>query len=150
VSIRRQCELAGVSRSGLYYEPLGESALNLELMREIDEQYLVTPFYGSRKMTVHLIGKKHAVNRKRVQRLMRLMGIAAIYQKPRLSLRNDEHEVYPYLLRDVAIARPNQVWSTDITYIPMTHGFLYLVAIIDWFCRYVLSWRLSNTLDTLF
>lgn len=150
MSIRRQCELAGVSRSGLYYEPIGESKLNLELMRKIDEQYLVTPFYGARKMMVHLISKGHDVNRKRVQRLMRLMGIAAIYPKPRLSQKNDEHDVYPYLLRNVAIVRPDQVWSTDITYIPMAHGFLYLVAIIDWFSRYVLSWRLSNTLDTLF
>lgn len=150
MSIRRQCELAGVGRSGLYYEPIGENELNLELMRKIDEQYLVTPFYGSRKMMLHLIGEGHEVNRKRVQRLMRLMGIAAIYPKPRLSQKDHEHEVYPYLLRNVAIVRPDQVWSTDITYIPMAHGFLYLVAIIDWFSRYVLSWRLSNTLDTLF
>jgi putative transposase len=123
-------------------------------MREIDEQYMVTPFYGTRRMMVYLNGKKRTpkitINRKRVQRLMRLMGIAAIYPKPRLSRPNDEHEVYPYLLRDVPIVRPDQVWSTDITYIRMAHGFLYLVAIIDWFSRYVLSWRLSNTLDTLF
>jgi putative transposase len=152
LSIRRQCELAGVSRSGTYYEPVGESELNLELMRMIDEQYMITPFYGSRKMMVYLNGKRkrHPINRKRVQRLMRLMGIAAIYRKPRLSQKNDEHKVYPYLLRDVAIVHPDQVWSTDITYIPMAHGFLYLVAIIDWFSRYVLAWRLSNTLDPLF
>jgi putative transposase len=118
----------------------------------IDEQYMITPFYGSRKMMVYLNGKRkrHPINRKRVQRLMRLMGIAAIYRKPRLSQKNDEHKVYPYLLRDVAIVHPDQVWSTDITYIPMAHGFLYLVAIIDWFSRYVLAWRLSNTLDPLF
>lgn len=123
-------------------------------MREIDERYMLTPFYGSRRMALHLNGKKRTpkitINRKRVQRLMRLMGIAAIYPKPRLSRPNDEHKVYPYLLRDVAVVRPDQVWSTDITYIPMAHGFLYLVAIIDWFSRYVLSWRLSNTLDTVF
>ena len=147
LSIRRQCELADVNRSGLCYQPVGETELNLELMREIDEQYLVTPFYGSRKMTTHLTRKGHDVNRKRIQRLMRLMGLEAIYRKPRLSQKIDEHKVYPYLLRNVAIVRPDQVWSTDITYIPMAHGFLYLVAILDWFSRYVLSWQLSNTLD---
>jgi putative transposase len=154
LSIRIQCELAGISRSGLYYEPLGESPLNLQLMRQIDEQYLVTPFYGSRRMTLHLNSIKRTppctINRKRVQRLMRLMGIAAIYPKPRLSRPDEQHEVYPYLLRNVLIVRPDQVWSTDITYLPMARGFLYLVAIIDWFSRYVLSWRLSNTLDTTF
>jgi putative transposase len=134
----------------LYYEPVGETELNLELMRKIDEQYLVTPFYGSRKMTTYLNGQGYEVNRKRVQRLMRLMGLEAIYPKPRLSRPDDEHEVYPYLLRNVAIVHPDQVWSSDITYIPMSHGFLYLVAVIDWFSRYVLSWQLSNTLDTQF
>ena len=119
-------------------------------MRRIDEQYLKTPFYGSRRMEDYLDGQGFEVNRKRVQRLMRLMGLEAIYPKPRLSQRNQEHEVFPYLLRDVVIERPDQVWSTDITYLPMRRGFLYLVAIIDWFSRYVLSWRLSNTLDTVF
>lgn len=119
-------------------------------MARMDKQYTKTPFYGSRKMVEFLGRDGVPVNRKRVQRLMRLMGIAAIYPKPRLSLGNDEHEVYPYLLRNVAIVRPDQVWSTDITYIPMAHGFLYLVAIIDWFSRYVLAWRLSNTLETDF
>jgi putative transposase len=119
-------------------------------MGRMDTQYLKTPFYGSRKMREFLGREGYKVNRKRVQRLMRLMGIAAIYRKPRLSQRDDEHEVYPYLLRDVAIVRPDQVWSTDITYIPMARGFLYLVAIIDWFSRYVLAWQLSNTLETEF
>lgn len=119
-------------------------------MRHIDQQYLKTPFYGSRRMEDYLRGEGYEVNRKRVQHLMRLMGLEAIYPKPRLSQRNQEHEVFPYLLRDVVIERPNQVWSTDITYLPMRRGFLYLVAIIDWFSRYVLSWRLSNTLDTAF
>lgn len=150
LSIRRQCELCGLSRSTLYYEPVGESELNLALMRQIDEQYLKTPFYGSRRMAEHLNRQGHEVNRKRMQRLMRLMGLEAIYQKPRLSQRDEEHEVFPYLLRDVAIVRPDQAWSTDITYLPMRRGFLYLVAIIDWFSRYVLAWQLSNTLDTTF
>jgi putative transposase len=119
-------------------------------MRKIDEQYLKTPFYGARRMEDFLERQGYEVNRKRVQRLMRLMGLEAIYPKPRLSQRNQEHEVFPYLLRDVVIERPDQVWSTDITYLPMRRGFLYLVAIIDWFSRYVLSWRLSNTLDTAF
>jgi putative transposase len=119
-------------------------------MRKIDEQYLKTPFYGSRRMAAHLIRHGDEVNRKRVQRLMGLMGLEAIYRKPRLSLRDENHEVFPYLLRNVAIVRPDQVWSTDITYLPMRRGFLYLVAIIDWYSRYVLSWQLSNTLDTTF
>jgi putative transposase len=119
-------------------------------MRKIDEQYLKTPFYGARRMEDFLERQGYEVNRKRVQRLMRLMGLEAIYPKPRLSQRNQEHEVFPYLLRDVVIERPDQVWSTDITYLPMRRGFLYLMAIIDWFSRYVLAWRLSNTLDTAF
>ena len=150
LSIRRQCELCGLSRSTFYYEPVGESELNLELMRKIDEQYLERPIYGARRLVEHLKRKGYQVNRKRVQRLMRLMGIEPIYPKPRLSQRDEEHEVFPYLLRDVAIVRPDQVWSTDITYLPMRHGFLYLVAIIDWFSRFVLTWQLSNTLDTTF
>lgn len=146
----RQCELLGISRSGLYYEPCGESALNLELMRLIDEQYTRTPFYGTRKMSVRLCIAGYNVNRKRIRRLMQLMGIEAVYQKPRTTLVAKEHEKYPYLLSNLAIVRPNQVWSTDITYIRMRQGFLYLVAIMDWFSRYVLSWELSNSLDVSF
>jgi putative transposase len=146
----QQCALLGISRSGLYYEPVGESALNLKLMRLIDEQYLRTPFYGARKMRVWLEGLGHVVNRKRVQRLMQVMGIEAIYQKPRTTLVDKQHEKYPYLLGNLAITRPDQVWATDITYIPMRSGFLYLVAVVDWFSRYVLSWELSNSLDVSF
>lgn len=124
---------------------MGESAANLSLMRRIDEQYLATPFYGSRRMSVML-----NVNRKRVQRLMRLMGIEAIYPKRRTTWPGAGHKIYPYLLRNVAILRPNHVWGTDITYVPLRHGFLYLVAIMDWFSRYVLAWRLSNTLEGSF
>ncbi len=125
-----------------YYRPAGETAENLALMRRIDEQYLRTPFYGSRKMAEVL-----GVNRKRVQRLMRVMGIEAIYPKRRTTWPGAGHKIYPYLLRNVAITRPDQVWSSDITYVPLRHGFLYLVAVMDWYSRYVLSWRLSNTLD---
>jgi putative transposase len=150
LSIVQQCALIGVSRSGLYYEPVGESPLNLKLMRLIDEQFLKTPFYGARKMCVVLNGQGYVVNRKRVKRLMHLMGIEAIYQKPRITVPDKEHEKYPYLLGDLAITRPDQVWATDITYIPMRRGFLYLVAIVDWFSRYVLSWELSNSLDVSF
>ena len=119
-------------------------------MRLIDEQHTKTPFYGSRRMTVYLTRKGYSVNRKRVIRLMRIMGIEALYPKPRLSVGNQTHHIYPYLLNGVTVTRPNQVWSTDITYIRMAHGFLYLVAILDWFSRYVISWRLSNTLDAFF
>lgn len=151
LSIVRQCELLDINRAGIYYEPKGETALNLELMRKIDEQYTKTPFYGSRKVTEWLRRSEgYDVNRKRVQRLMRLMGIEALYQKPRTSITDEQHKVYPYLLRDFKIQRPNQVWATDITYLPMRGGFIYLVAIIDWFSRYVLSWELSNTLDRAF
>ena len=150
LSIVRQCALLGISRSGLYYEPVGESEMNLKLMRIIDEQYLRTPFCGSRKMRVFLERRGYAVNRKRVQRLMEVMGIEAIYQKPRTTLVDKEHEKYAYLLGNLAITRPNQVWATDITYIPMRRGFLYLVAVVDWFSRYVLSWELSNSLDVSF
>lgn len=150
LSVVHQCELLGLSRSSVYYQPAGESPLNLELMRLIDQQYTKAPFYGSRRMTASLGREGHDVNRKRVQRLMRLMGIEAIYPRPNTSRRNEEHKIYPYLLRDVAIVRPNQVWATDITYIPMRRGFAYLVAILDWFSRYVLSWQLSNSLDRSF
>ena len=150
MSVRRQCELLGLSRSSLYYEPAGETAENLRLMRLIDEQYTAHPFYGSRRMTVWLTERGEEVNRKRVQRLMRVMGLEAIYPKPRLSLAGKGHRIYPYLLRGVKIERPDQVWSTDITYVPMASGFMYLAAVIDWYSRYVIAWRLSNTLDGSF
>jgi putative transposase len=150
LSVRRQCELLGLSRSSLYYEPLSETETNLCLMRLIDEQYMVTPFYGSRRMTVWLTHAGHVVNRKRVQRLMQLMDLEAIYPKPRLTLANKEHRKFPYLLRGLSVNRVNQVWSTDITYVPMSRGFMYLVAVIDWHSRYVLSWRLSNSLESSF
>lgn len=145
LSVRRQCELLSLARGSWYYEPAGETAQNLRLMRRIDELYLRRPYYGSRRLADEL-----SVNRKRVQRLMRLMGLEAIYPKPRTTVRHPEHKIYPYLLRDVAVVRPNQVWSTDITYIPLRCGFLYLTAILDWYSRYVLAWRLSNSLDSAF
>lgn len=147
LSIRRQCQLLGLNRSSWYRTPAGESAENLALMRMIDEQYLRTPFYGSRNMTFWLTQQGYVVNRKRVQRLMRIMGLEAIYPRPSTTRRNLEHRIYPYLLRDVAILRPNQVWSTDITYIPLARGYGYLTAVLDWYSRYVLSWELSRTLD---
>jgi putative transposase len=147
LSVRRQCELLGLSRSTLYYEPAGETSEDLRLMRLIDEQYTACPFYGSRRMTVWLTEQGEEVNRKRVQRLMRVMGLEAIYPKPRLSTAGKGHRIYPYLLRGVKVVRPDQVWSTDITYVPMASGFMYLAAVIDWFSRYVITWRLSNTLD---
>jgi putative transposase len=147
ISIRRQCELLGVSRASWYYEPTGETEENLRLMRLIDEQYTRTPFYGCRRMVAWLETQGHAVNRKRVTRLMESMGIEAVYPKPNLSKPADGHTVYPYLLRGVKIARVNQVWSTDITYIRMAHGFVYLVAVMDWFSRFVLSWMLSLTME---
>lgn len=150
VSLRRQCELLGLHRSGVYYQPHGESEFNLELMRLIDEEFMRHPFLGSRRMTDYLCRLDYTVNRKRIQRLMRLMGLEAVYAKPRTSKAHPEHVKYPYLLRDLEIVRPNQVWATDVTYIPMRHGFLYLVAIMDWYSRYVLAWRLANTLDTSF
>ena len=150
MSVRRQCELLGLSRSTWYYEAAAETEANLCLMRLIDEQYLETPFYGSRRMTVWLLHEGHAVNRKRVRRLMQLMGLEAIYPKPRLSLANQEHRKFPYLLRGLSVNRVNQVWATDITYVPMPRGFMYLVAVIDWHSRYVLSWRLSNSLEGSF
>lgn len=149
-SLRRQCELLGLPRSTWYYQPVGESAANLQLMRLIDEQYLRTPFYGWPRMTACLRRAGHAVNHKRVQRLMAKMGLQAIYPKPKTSTAAKGHTIYPYLLRGLAIGRPNLVWSADITYVPMRQGFLYLVAVIDWFSRYVLTWQLSNTLDGYF
>jgi putative transposase len=142
--------LLGLSRSSLYYEPGGETAENLRLMRLIDEQYTACPFYGSRRMTEWLTQQGEEVNRKRVQRLMRVMGLEAIYPKPRLSAAGRGHKVYPYLLRGVTIERADQVWSADITYVPMTSGFMYLAAVLDWYSRYVIAWKLSNTLDGSF
>jgi putative transposase len=148
--VRRQCELLGVNRSGLYYEPAAESEANLRLMRMIDEQYLRTPFYGSRRMAAHLAARGEPVCRKRVQRLMRIMGLEAIYPRPRTTTRSPDHKIYPYLLRDVTIDRCDQVWSTDVTYLPLEGGYMFLAAVIDWHSRFVLSWRLSNTLDGRF
>jgi putative transposase len=150
LSLTRQCQLLGLSRAGLYYRPVEVSADELKLMALIDSQYLRTPFYGSRRIAAWLHTQGHRVNRKRVQRLMRLMGIEAVYQRPRTSRPAAEHRIYPYLLRGVVIERVKQVWAADICYIPMARGFLYLVAIMDWVSRYVLAWRLSNLLDSTF
>jgi len=149
-SIVEQCRLLKVPRSTLYYKPKPVSDDDLALMRRLDELYTKWPFYGSRKMVAELRGEGHDVNRKRIRRLMRLMGIEAIYQKPNTSRKYPGHKIYPYLLRNLAIERPNQVWCADITYIPMAHGFVYLVAVMDWFSRRVLAWRLSLTMETDF
>ena len=146
LSVARKCELVGISRSSFYYTPKGESELNLMLMKMIDVQFLETPWYGSRQMARWLRRQGHDVGRTRTRRLMRLMGLTPIYQAPRTSQPHPEHRVYPYLLRKVEITEPNHVWCADITYIPMRRGFLYLVAIMDWATRTVLSWRLSNTM----
>lgn len=150
ISVRRQCELLGVSRSGFYYDPVSESQKNLTLMRLLDEQYTRTPFYGSRRMREWLATQGHEVNRKRVSRLMALMGIEAVYPKPKLSQPGEGHRIYPYLLRGTKVERVNQVWSTDITYIRMAQGFVYLVAVMDWYSRFVLSWSLSLTMEVDF
>ena len=162
ISTRRQCVLLGLNRSSFYYQPKHSSATvrlqnpvpetpeNLHYMSQIDQLYLKCPFYGSRRMTAVLQREGYPINRKRIQRLMRLMGIQAIYPKPRRSRGGQGHQIYPYLLNNVAIERADHVWCTDITWLPLPHGFVYLVAIMDWFSRYVLSWRLSNTLDTAF
>ena len=151
LSIRRQCELIGLNRATYYWQPAGETPLNLKLMRLIDREYTKAPFYGYRKMTVRLNDQHgYQVNHKRVARLMRKMGLQAVYPRPRISIPDLQHKKYPYLLRGLAITHPNQVWSTDITYIPMPHGFMYLVAIIDWYSRFVIAWQLSNTLDGSF
>ncbi len=150
LSIARQCTLLGVSRSSYYYRPKAASEEDLSLMGEIDRQYLETPFYGSRRMRAWLGRHGIQVSRKRVQRLMRAMGLRAIYRRPSTSRRAPEHRVYPYLLRNVRVTQPNQVWAADITYLPMARGFLYLVAVMDWYSRYVVAWRLSNTLDAGF
>jgi putative transposase len=148
--VTRQCELLELSRSSVYYKPVPLSAKDLERMRQIDEIHLAYPFYGSRKIRNELWARGYDVGRDRVRRLMRRMGIEALYVKPRLSASHPGHGKYPYLLRGLAITQANRVWSTDITYIPMARGFCYLVAILDWASRMVLSWRLSNTLDSTF
>jgi putative transposase len=148
LSLTRQCKLLHISRAGLYYKPKGESALNLSLMEKIDRQHLKTPWYGARQMARFLRRHGYCVSRKRISRLMRKMGVVALAPGPQTSKRNKAHAVYPYLLRDLKITNANQVWCTDVTFIPMQHGFLYLVAIMDWHTRHVLSWRLSTTQDT--
>jgi putative transposase len=150
LSVRRQCALLGLHRSGVYRPPPAHEDPDLALMRRIDALFMTRPFYGSRRMTATLRAEGLAVNRKRVQRLMRTMGIAALGPKPRTSKPAPGHKIYPYLLRNLAIVRPNQAWCADITYIPLGRGFLYLVAVMDWASRAVLSWRLSNTMDTAF
>lgn len=150
LSVRQQCQLLGVSRASYYYEPAQESEENLLLMRFLDEEHTRRPYKGVLKMEAYLRDLGYVVNVKRVRRLLRLMGFMAIYPKKNLSVSNAQHKKYPYLLKNVIIERPNQVWSTDITYIRLSSGFLYLVAIIDWYSRYVLSWRLSNSLDSSF
>lgn len=149
-SLRQQCRLLGINRSSLYYEPLEADAQTLTLMNLIDEQYTKRPFYGSRKILHYLRETGYHVNRKRVQRLMRELGLYGICPGPNTSKRLQEHRIWPYLLTGLAIVRPNQVWSTDITYIRLAKGFLYLVAVLDWYSRYVISWRLSNSLETSF
>jgi len=150
LSTVRQCALLGISRSSVYYRPKAPSRQDLDLMKQLDQQYLVTPFYGSRRMKVWLDRQGHWVNRKKVRRLMRTMGLQAIYRRPRTSQPGPGHKVYPYLLGAMEITRPNQAWVADITYIPMAKGFHYLVAIMDWYSRYVVAWRLSNTMDADF
>lgn len=151
ISVRRQCDLLGLNRSSYYYKKSLISSADLRLMRLIDEQYMRTPFFGSRLMAQCLSRQtQQRVNRKCVQRLMRIMGIEAIYPKPRTTCRQPEHQVFPYLLRNLEITRKDQVWSTDITYVPLRDGFMYLVAVMDWHTRYILSWRLSNTLEGYF
>ena len=150
LSVVKQCRLLKLSRSSVYYRPKPTGSADLELMASMDRQYLKTPYYGSRRMTAWLRTQGHRVNRKRVQRLMRAVGLEAIYRKPNTSKPASGHRIYPYLLKGVAVDRVNQVWAADITYLPMARGFLYLVAIMDWHSRYVLSWRLSNTLEAGF
>lgn len=150
LSIRQQTQILGLNRSSLYYNPIGISQYNILLMHLLDEQYTKTPFYGVEKMTIFLNEIGHHVNVKRVRRLLRKMGLMAIYPKKNLSKANLEHKIYPYLLRNMAIIRCNQVWSTDITYIRLQHGFVYLMAIIDWYSRYVINWKISTTLEADF
>ena len=148
--MRQQTQLLEINRSSLYYKPMGETEYNIMLMNLLDEQYTKTPFYGVEKMAVYLNEIGYVVNVKRVRRLLRAMGLEAIYQKPNLSKANSEHKIYPYLLRNVPITRRDQVWSTDITYIRLRQGFVYLMAIIDWHSRYVLNWQISTTLEAEF
>jgi len=148
--VRRQCELLALSRSSYYYAPCPETEENLALMRRLDELHLEHPVYGSRKLTVLLRRAGLAINRKRVRRLLRVMGIEAIYPKPKLSAPGPGHQIYPYLLADLEVTGADQVWCLDITYVPMALGFMYLVAVMDWWSRYVLAWRLSNTLESAF
>ena len=148
--VTRQCELLGLPRASYYHRPQPKPAEDRRLMRLIDETYLAFPFFGSRQMTRWLRRQGERINRKRVQRLMRVMGLEAIYQKPNLSRAQPGHRIYPYLLRKLAVTRPNQVWATDITYVPVHGGYAYLCAVIDWHSRYVLAWELSNTLDASF
>jgi putative transposase len=150
LSVLRQCDLLGLSRSSLYYRAQGEDAASQQLMRWIDRQYTSTPFFGVRRMTALLRRCGHVVNEKRIRRLMRAMGLEAIYPKPRTSLKNRANPIYPYLLKGLLIDRPDQVWATDITYIPLRRGWLYVVAVMDWFSRYVLAWEMSITLDSSF
>jgi putative transposase len=150
LSIGRQCALLGLPRASYYHRPAPAPARNLRLMRMIDETYLAHPFFGTRQMTRWLRRRGHRVNRKRVWRLMRLLGLEAIYPKPNLSRAHAAHRVYPYLLRKLVVARPNQVWAMDITYVPIQGGYIYLCAVLDWHSRCVLAWKLSNTLDATF
>ena len=150
LSVGMQCSLLLISRSSFYYELMGETAMNLDLMVVIDKQFLETPFYGVQQMTWHLRNEGHVVNYKRIRRLMRLILLMPIYQKPDTSRPAKGHKTYPYLLGGLRVERPNQVWCADITYIPMQRGFLYLVAIMDWHSRKALAWRLSNSMDTAF
>ena len=150
LSIARQCQLVSISRSSFYYEPKGERPENLSLMRQIDEQFLKTPYYGSRQMMRHFRRRGQRIGRHRLRRLMRRMGLSAIYQAPKTSKPHPEHRIYPYLLRGVTIDQADHVWCADITYIPMRRGVLYLVAIMDWSSRRVLSWRLSNSMESGF
>ena len=150
ILISKQCDLLDLNRSTLYYKPKGISEYNLMLLRLLDEQYIRTPFYGMRKMTKWLNKRGYSVNHKRVRRLMRLMGLQAIHPKPWLSKKDDSHKIYPYLLHGIDIKHSNQVWASDITYIRMRKGFIYLVAVMDWYSRYVLSWAVSISLDTAF
>jgi putative transposase len=150
LSVRRQCALLTLARSTLYYQPKGESAENLRFMEIIDKQFLETPWYGSRQMARYMKRNNHKCGRHRVRRLMRLMRLVPIYQEPNTSKKHPQRKIWPYLLRNIVIGRPNQVWCADITYIPMQRGFLYLVAIMDWHSRKVLAWRLSNSMDTAF
>jgi putative transposase len=150
LSVRHQCELLAVGRAGFYYEPCPETAENLALMRRLDQLHLEDPVYGSRRLTAILRREGHAVNRKRVCRLLQAMGVEAIYPKLRTSQAGEGHRIYPYLLRGLEISGPDQVWCADITYVPMQQGFMYLVAVMDWWSRYVLAWELSNTMEADF